>query len=65
MSAGAAVLTDASRYYAVAFAADELAVYQMNKLQRLPGQLIDLQSDDISLAAMARAGAVRAQTEHS
>ena len=65
MSAGAAVFSDASRYYAEAFKDRELATFSWPRLDRAADQLTALQSDVGALAAQARAGALRAQAEHS
>jgi hypothetical protein len=65
MSAGAAVFSDASRYYAEAFKDSELATFSWPGLNRAADQLAALQADVGGLAALARAGARKAQAEHS
>ncbi len=65
MSAGAAVISDASRYYADAFKPGEIASFSWSKLDQVPAQIAALNADPSALAAMARAGAKRAQSEHS
>jgi hypothetical protein len=65
MSAGAAVFSDSSRYYAEAFKDDELATFSWAGLDLAPGALAALQADTGALAARARAGALRAQADHS
>ncbi|WP_304191930.1 glycosyltransferase [Phenylobacterium aquaticum] len=66
MCGGAAVLSDESKYYAEAFKPGrEMATYGWNRLDAVPGQIADLLADPAGLAAMARAGAKRAQAEHS
>ena len=65
MSAGAAVISDASRYYADAFKPREMASFSWSKLDQVAAQIAALSDDPPALAAMARAGAKRAQAEHS
>ncbi|HEX5378848.1 MAG TPA: glycosyltransferase, partial [Phenylobacterium sp.] len=54
-----------SRYYADAFKPHEMATFAWNRLDALPGLLGGLLSDEPIMAAMARAGARKAQSEHT
>ena len=65
MCAGAAVFTDANRYYEEAFDyGREIATYAWPKLADMPDQLAGLVADVPRAARIARAGAKRAQAEH-
>jgi glycosyltransferase involved in cell wall biosynthesis len=65
MSAGAAVLSDQSRYYAEAFREGrEIATFAWDALEAVPAQIEALLSDDAALAGLARAGAKKALAEH-
>ncbi|MBU1375171.1 MAG: glycosyltransferase [Alphaproteobacteria bacterium] len=65
MCAGAAVFSDASKYYADAFKEGrEIATFDWRKLDAAPAQLLALMDDTPALAAMARAGHKRAMAEH-
>jgi hypothetical protein len=65
MCAGAAVVSDASRYYADAFKEGrELATFSWARMGEAPGLIAGLLRDTPRLAALARAGAKRAQADH-
>jgi hypothetical protein len=65
MCAGAAVISDASRWYAEAFKeGQEIAIFSWPKLEQLPDQIMKLQADTAGLAKLARAGHRRATSEH-
>ncbi|HEY8570936.1 glycosyltransferase [Phenylobacterium sp.] len=65
MCAGAAVFSDESKYYADAFKAGrEIALFAWPQMDKAPGQLMALLGDEARLAAIARAGAKKAQAEH-
>ena len=65
MSAGAAVLSDQSRYYAEAFKdGREIATFAWDALEAVPRQITSLLADEAGLAALARAGAKKALAEH-
>jgi hypothetical protein len=65
LCAGAAVVSDTSRFYADAFKdGEELTTYSLRQLDRAPGRLISLMSDLPAQAALARAGHRRAMAEH-
>lgn len=65
MCAGAAVFSDATKYYADVFKEDrEIATFAWPKIAEAPGLLMAHLADADRLAAMARAGAKRAQGEH-
>lgn len=65
MCAGAAVVSDASRYYADAFKEGrEIVTFAWNRLDEAPGQILELMSDTPRLAGIARGGWKRAMAEH-
>lgn len=65
LCAGAAVFSDASRYYADAFKEGrEIVTFAWNRLDAAPGQLLELMADTPALAAIARAGHKKAVAEH-
>jgi hypothetical protein len=65
MCAGAAVFSDANRYYAEAFdEGREIATYSWPKLADAPGRLSALMADEGRCASIARAGARRVQADH-
>ncbi|MDP1873297.1 glycosyltransferase [Phenylobacterium sp.] len=65
MSAGAAVLSDQSRYYAEAFKdGREIATFAWDALEDVPQQIETLLADEAGLAALARSGAKKALAEH-
>ena len=65
LCAGAAVVSDASDYYAEAFEDEaEIVTWDINRPDRLGGQLSGLMADPAAQARLARAGHVRAMTEH-
>lgn len=65
MCAGAAVFSDASKYYADAFKEGrEIVTFSWNRLEAAPAQLLALVDDTPRLAALARAGHKRAMSEH-
>lgn len=65
MCAGAAVFSDANPYYAEAFAEGrEIVTFAWPQLAQAPAQLAALIEDASRAAAIARAGALRAQAEH-
>lgn len=65
MCAGAAVFSDASRYYADAFKEGrEIVTFEWRKLDTAPDRLRALMDDTPALAALARAGHKRAMAEH-
>jgi hypothetical protein len=65
MCAGAAVFSDANRYYEEAFKdGREIATYSWTKLAAAPEQLATLIADPERAAGVARAGAKRAMAEH-
>jgi hypothetical protein len=65
MCAGAAVFSDANRYYEEAFKdGREIATFSWPKLAGAPDQLAALVADPGRAAQIARAGAKRAQAEH-
>jgi len=65
MCAGAAVFSDASKYYAEAFKEGrEIVTFSWSKLDAAPAQLLALMDDTPALAAIARAGHKRAMAEH-
>lgn len=65
MCGGAAVLTDANPYYAQVFSPAEIATYDMNRKDQAPALVERLLADPQALGAMARAGALRALSEHT
>jgi hypothetical protein len=65
MCAGAAVFSDANRYYEDAFKdGREIATFAWPKLANAPDQLAALVADPERAARIARGGATRAQAEH-
>lgn len=65
MCAGAAVFSDASRYYTDAFKEGrEIVTFPWTKLDEAPDRLMALQGDTAPLAAIARNGHKRAMAEH-
>jgi hypothetical protein len=65
MCAGAAVFSDASKYYAEAFKEGrEIATFEWRKMEAAPERLLALMDDTSGLAALARAGHKRAMAEH-
>ena len=65
MCAGAAVFSDASRYYADAFKEGrEIVTFAWNRLAEAPAQLQALVDDVPRAAKIARAGHARAMAEH-
>jgi glycosyltransferase involved in cell wall biosynthesis len=65
MCAGAAVFSDATKYYADVFKdGREMVTFTWPKLDEAPALLMDLVADEPRLAAIARAGAKKAQAEH-
>jgi hypothetical protein len=65
MCAGAAVFSDANRYYEEAFKdGREIVTFAWPKLAGAPDKLAELVSDPDRAAQIARAGAKRAQAEH-
>lgn len=65
MCAGAAVFSDANPYYADAFKEGrEIATFGWSKLASAPAQLAALVEDVPRAAQIARAGALRAQSQH-
>jgi len=65
MCAGAAVFSDASRYYDDAFEAGcEIATFAWRELAAMPDSLGGLVADADRAGKIARAGAMRAQAEH-
>jgi len=65
MCAGAAVFSDASKYYADAFKEGrEITTFEWRKLDEAPTRLLKLMDDTPALAAQARAGHRRAMAEH-
>ncbi len=62
---GAVVVSDESKYYAEAFAPHELPTFAWDRLEDLPGLLAGLLGDVETMAAIARAGAKKAQAEHT
>ena len=66
MCAGAAVFSDANRWYEEAFKdGRELATFAWPKLAAMPDQLGELVADPTRAGQIARAGAKRAQAEHT
>jgi hypothetical protein len=65
MCAGAAVFSDASKYYAEAFKEGrEIVTFPWKRLDAVPAQLTPLMDDTPALAALARAGHKRAMADH-
>jgi hypothetical protein len=65
MCAGAAVFSDANRYYEEAFKdGREIATFAWPRLDAMPDQLMALVADAGRCAQIARSGAKRAQAEH-
>jgi hypothetical protein len=65
MCGGAAVFSDASRYYADAFKeGHEIATFAWSRMAEAPDRLLALMNDTSALAAQARAGHTRAMAEH-
>jgi hypothetical protein len=65
MCAGAAVFSDASKYYAEAFKEGrEIVTFPWSRMDQAPAQLLPLMDDTPKLAAIARAGHKRAMAEH-
>jgi hypothetical protein len=65
MCAGAAVFSDANRYYEEAFKdGREIVTFSWPKLAAAPDQLAALVADPSRAGQIARAGATRAQTKH-
>lgn len=65
MCAGAAVFSDANRYYEEAFKEGrEIVTFAWPKLANAPDQLAALVADPARAGQIARAGAIRAQAEH-
>jgi hypothetical protein len=65
MCAGAAVFSDANRYYEEAFKdGREIATFAWPRLDAMPDQLSALVADTARCGQIARAGAKRAQAEH-
>lgn len=65
MCAGAAVFSDASKYYAETFKEGrEIVTFGWHRLDEVPGQITALLADTPRLAAIARAGHRRATAEH-
>lgn len=65
MCGGAAVFSDANRYYENAFREGrEIVTFSWSKLTAAPHQLAELVGDTPRAARIARAGAKRAQAEH-
>lgn len=65
MCAGAAVISDESRYYAEAFRPGrDLATFAWSRIEAVPAQIEALLADETALATMARAGAKKAMAEH-
>lgn len=65
LCAGAAVFSDANRYYEEAFKdGREIVTFAWPKLANIPDQLVRLADDPAAAAPIARAGARRAQAEH-
>jgi hypothetical protein len=65
MCAGAAVFSDSTKYYADVFKEGrEIATYTWPRLDEAPALLTKLLADQPRLAAIARAGAKKAQAEH-
>lgn len=65
MCAGAAVFSDANRYYDEAFKEGrEIVTFAWPKLANAPDQLAALVADPARAGQIARAGAIRAQAEH-
>jgi glycosyltransferase involved in cell wall biosynthesis len=65
MCGGAVVVSDESRYYAEAFKPHELATFAWDRLEDLPDLLGGLLADEALMATIARAGARKAQAEHT
>lgn len=65
MCGGAVVVSDESKYYAEAFKPHELVTFAWDRLEQLPELLGDLLGDEGLMAAVARAGARKAQAEHT
>lgn len=66
MSAGAAVVSEASRYYAEAFEPGvEIETFAANRPAEAPARLAALMADEPRQAALARAGHARALAEHA
>lgn len=65
MCGGAAVFSDASRYYAEAFKEGrEIVTFPWKRMAEAPATLLALMDDTPALAALARAGHKRAIAEH-
>jgi len=65
MCAGAAVFSDNSKFYADAFKEGrEIVTFAWPQMAEAPRQLLDLLADEPRLAAIARAGSLKAQAEH-
>jgi spore maturation protein CgeB len=65
MCAGAAVFSDANRYYEEAFKEGrEIVTFAWPKLDQAPAQLAALVADTHRAGQIARAGAKRAHAEH-
>ncbi|MEO8113795.1 MAG: glycosyltransferase [Phenylobacterium sp.] len=65
MCGGAAVFSDTSKYYADVFKEGrEIATFTWPRMADAPALLMGHLADEGKLAAMARAGALRAQAEH-
>lgn len=65
MCGGAVVVSDESRYYAEVFKPHELVTFAWDRLDQLPELLGGLLGDEGLMAAVARAGARKAQAEHT